>query len=128
MSVSRSLFKQLANNFVSSVFADFTKPFIIQVITRVSDGQGGFTKSWSNFASLTGFVELKSGGQVVTTTGGGSKIDQNEIYIFQFEYIDGITLSKRIVYEGETYNIVSIKALQEVDVWLLVEATKGEPT
>tara|TARA_R110000772_G_scaffold42318_1_gene98298 strand:- start:5873 stop:6259 length:387 start_codon:yes stop_codon:yes gene_type:complete len=128
MSVSRGLFKQLANNFVSSVFADFTKEFVIQVITRVSDGQGGLTKTWSNFASVTGFVELKSGGQVVETTGGGSKIDDNEVYIFQFEYIDGVTLAKRIVYNGETYNISSVKALQEVDVWLLIEATKGEPT
>jgi SPP1 family predicted phage head-tail adaptor len=113
---------------VNSTFADFTKPFKIQSLNRVSDGQGGVTTTWSDFANAVGFVEQISGGEVLKVIESGSKIDDAEMYTFQFEFITGVTLDMRIFYNGETYNIKGIKPLQDVDVWLMVTAEKGEPT
>lgn len=128
MSVDRQIFKDLASSFVTDVFADFTKAFIFQSPVEVSDGQGGYTVTWSDFASVTGFVEKKSGGQMTETTEGFVKLDDDEMYIFQFEFVEGITNNMRIRYDNESYNIKSVMALQDVDIWLNIEAEKGEPT
>lgn len=128
MSVERQVFKDLASSFVTDVFADFTKAFIFQAPVEVSDGQGGYTVTWSDFASVTGFVEMKSGGELVEVTDGMAKIDDEEMYVFQFEFVEGITNNMRIRHQNESYNIKSIMALQDVDIWLNIEAEKGEPT
>jgi SPP1 family predicted phage head-tail adaptor len=128
MSVDRQVFKDLASSFVTDVFADLAVAFIFQSLTRTPDGQGGFTAVWSDFASVTGFVEKKSGGKVVETTEGMTKIDDDETFTFQFQFTSGITNGMRIRYGNESYNIQSVKAIQEADIWLVIEATKGEPT
>jgi SPP1 family predicted phage head-tail adaptor len=128
MAVLRATFKRLANKFVTDTFADFNKTFVFQTKTRTPDGQGGFTVAWTDFATVTGFVKKMSGGKMVDNTMGSTKIDDNEIFNFAFQYIEGITDDLRISYEGEVYNIQAVKAIQDVDVWLMVDAEKGEPT
>ncbi len=125
MSVTRKLFKDLAKSFVESTFADFTHEFTIQSLTRSSDGQGGLTTVWTDIATVRGFVEIKSGGEVIESTEKATRIDENEIFTFQFEYIDGINLTQRINYNGELYNIKMVKSLQNVDVFLIVDAERG---
>tara|TARA_R110000772_G_scaffold9722_1_gene31772 strand:- start:5230 stop:5616 length:387 start_codon:yes stop_codon:yes gene_type:complete len=126
MSVTRESFKSLASSFVNSVFADFTKSIVIQSLIRASDGQGGYTTTWTDFASTRCFVTKSAGGEVVEKTGDATKIDQDDVFLFEFEFIDNITDEMRIVYDGDNYNIKSGTAVQEVDIWLKLEAELTE--
>lgn len=126
MAVTRQLFKTLADNLINSVFADFTNTWSFESINRVSDGQGGYTETWSTFATVNrGIVELKLGGEIVESTMDATKIDQNEVFMFQYEEIAGVTNDMRINYKGEFFNIKQIKRLVDVDVFTIVEASRG---
>ncbi len=127
MSLTRSLFKDLAAKFVNDTFVDFSKGFEIQQLNEVHDGLGGFTVSWSKFADVVGFVSIVGGGELVETD-GGTRISSDYTAKFSMQFISGVTDSMRILYAGETYNIKSIKAVQDVDVWLIIEAMKTEVT
>ena len=126
MAVTRQLFKNLADNLINNVFADFMNTWTFEKINRVSDGQGGYTETWTTFATVQrGIVEIKSGGEIVEKTMEATKIDQNEVFTFQYEEIAGVTNEMRINYNGEFFNIKQIKRLVEVDVFTIVEATRG---
>lgn len=128
MSVRRSTFKQLASSFVNDVFSDFAKDFTIEQIHRLPDDQGGYETIWTQFATVKGFIEKSSGGREVERTDGFTKIDSDETFTFQFQFVDGVTNDMRIRYNGEVYMIKGAKAIQEADVWLMIDAKKGEPT
>jgi SPP1 family predicted phage head-tail adaptor len=127
MSLSRQLFKNLASKFVNETFSDFSKAFEIQQLTETPDGLGGFTVSWVKFADAVGFVSVVSGGELVESN-EGIRIGTNYMTRFSMQYIAGIVEQMRILYNGETYNIKNVKAVQDVDVWLIIEAEKTEAT
>jgi SPP1 family predicted phage head-tail adaptor len=128
MSVKRQLFKNLASDFVSKTFADFAQPFTIEAKVNTLDGQGGSTVTWTTFATTTGFVKKAGGGEIVETTQGLTKIDNNDTYEFSFQFIDDITEDMRVVFGGQVFNIQSVDALLKVDVWSKVVARRGDPT
>lgn len=126
MAVTRQLFKNLADNLINNVFADFMNTWTFEAINRTSDGQGGYTENWTTFATVAkGLVQLKSGSEIVEKTMDATKIDQNEVFMFQFEHIAGLTNDMRINYNGELFNIKQIKKTVEVDIFTTVEAVRG---
>jgi len=124
MSVTRQTFKNLASNFVNSTFADFTKTFVIEQLVETSDGAGGYTVAWTTFATVTGFVQRKSGGETIEN----DKIDEDYPTVFSFEFIPGVLNNMRIFYNGKYFNIRSIVPIQDVDVWLDITADEGDAT
>ena len=124
MSVARQRFKDLANRFVTNTFDDFTQTFVIESLTETADGQGGFTSSWTPFATVTGFVKPASSGEKLEDGRIKSIYDR----MFMFEYIAGVENDMRIVYDGKNYNIRKILPVMDVDVWISAMADEEVAT
>ena len=122
--MSRQDFKNLAESFVDSTFADFTKTFIIESQVKTPDGQGGFTVVWSTFATITGFVSPTTTKDKIVD----DRIKSEDIKKFQFEYVSGIDSSMRILYEGDLYNISPPKSVVDSDIWLIIVGFRGDAT
>lgn len=117
-------FKDLANNFVTSTFADFTKNYTFESKVETADGQGGFAKTWTTFSTVTGFVKVISAKEGELD----DHIKSDYIRKFSFEYVSGLANDMRILYDGEYYNISSIKSIQDSTIWLDVVAIKAVNT
>lgn len=120
----RQTFKNLGNKFVGNTFADFTKTFSFESKVNASDGQGGYTVTWSTFADVRGFVKITSGNEINLD----DHIKTRELKKFSFNYIPDLTSEMRILYEGDYYNIHSVMPIQDVDVWVNVIASKDVAT
>ena len=122
--MSVASFRGLTSTFVKSTFAAFTQDFIIQQLTETPDGQGGFTATWSTFASVTGFVK--------TVTAKEAQLDDHihSEYLkkFSFEYISGINNDMRILYGGDYYNIRSSVSIADSTIWIDIVADKNTAT
>lgn len=114
-------FKDMAAEFVNSEFAEFTQAFTIEQQTKVSDGQGGFTKTWAEFASITGFVKIITGKEIINN----DRIKSKYATKFSFEHVAGIENDMRIIYNGFEYNIDSIMPVMESTVWTDIVAYKA---
>jgi SPP1 family predicted phage head-tail adaptor len=124
MPVTRAKFKALANKFVNNTFADFVKTYTFEALTRIPDGQGGFTEDWNAFATITGFVK-----DVKNEKGELDQHIKSDVEkMFEFEYIAGINAKMRILYDGEYYNIDPEEKIYESDVWIKVKARKARAT
>ncbi len=124
MSVSKQRFKQLAKRFVNDTFAEFNKTFIFESFVRTPDDQGGFTITWSTFATVTGFVKIDSGKEGILDEHIKSEYSRK----FSFESIEGLANDMRILYDGDHYNIKSIDSIQDSTVWINVMAIKSVAT
>lgn len=116
--------KATAKEFVDDCFAEYTKTFVVQELARVSDGQGGFTKSWSDFATITGFAKVVTGKEIINN----DRIKSAYATKFSFEHVDGLENDMRISYNGEIYNIVSIAPIMESTVWTNIIADRAVAT
>ena len=121
---TRQRFKNLASKFVNDTFSDFTKSFVIESKSTISDGQGGFTVTWATFASVTGFVTPQKGDKEIRD----SHINTDQLYKFSYEYIDGVNDEMRINYNSETYNIKSVAPIKDNDIWVDILAAKDVAT
>lgn len=117
-------FKALANGFVSSTFADFTKSYVFESLSRLPDGQGGFTTTWSTYLTITGFVKTDSANEITLD----DHIKTQDIKKFSFEYVSDLNAEMRILYNGDYYNIHSIKSIQDSNIWIDVIASKAVAT
>ena len=122
--MSVSSFKSLASSFVNDTFADFTKPFAFESLTEAADGQGGYTTSWLTFATVTGFVKVASGKELILD----DHINSEYLRKFNFEYVTGLENNMRILYEGDYYNIHKIQSVQDSTIWIDVIASKSVAT
>lgn len=121
MSSLKQSFKSVAKNFVEKTFSEFAVQFSFESLTMTPDGQGGFSESWSNFSTVSGFVEPQPGGEQFID--GQVKFPQS--FTFAFESIAGLDEKMRINYNSEFYNIESISPVMDSDVWTEIVATKS---
>ena len=124
MVVVRQTFKDLANNFVNDTFNDFTVGFTFEEKNTLPDGQGGFTVGWAVFANVKGFAKTISAKEAQIN----DHIKHENIKKFSFEYIANLDENMRINYNGHTYNIHSVSAIQDADVWVNVIAYRDGAT
>lgn len=113
-------FEALAKSFVDNTFAEYTQAYSFEAITKTPDGQGGFTVTWANFANVTGFVKIDSGREGELDDHIKSQYSRK----FSFEFIAGLTNDMRILYDGDYYNVRSIKSAQDSTIWIDVLADK----
>ena len=113
-------FKALAKSFVGNTFAEYAQAYSFEAITKIPDGQGGFTVTWSTFANVTGFVKIDSGREGELDDHIKSQYSRK----FSFEFIAGLTNDMRILYDGDYYNVRSIKSAQDSTIWIDVLADK----
>ena len=118
--MSISSFKALAKSFVDNTFAEYVQVYSFEQITKIPDGQGGFTVIWASFANVTGFVKIDSGREGELDDHIKSQYSRK----FSFEFIAGLTNDMRILYDGDYYNVRSIKSAQDSTIWIDVLADK----
>lgn len=121
---TKDRFKAMANRFVTSRFNDLTDVFTIEQKTNTQDGQGGFTVTWSTLISLTGFTRTKTANE----TNLDGHIKEINIRSFSFEYIAGIDASMRIDYAGVKYNILTVKSVEDSEIWTILTAKMAVAT
>tara|TARA_R110000851_G_scaffold4689_1_gene19369 strand:- start:3469 stop:3837 length:369 start_codon:yes stop_codon:yes gene_type:complete len=122
--MSVASFQALANKFVIDTFSDFTKAYVFESMTRIPDDQGGYTESWSTFATITGFVKPTSGDKIILD----DHIKTKNLKMFSFQYVSGITDEMRILYNTNYYNIHSVASIQESAIWIDVIASESVAT
>lgn len=124
MGLLRQTFKDLANKFVTDSFVDFKKTFTIESATKTPDGQGGFTVSWTTFATIDGFVTPNKGKEIIKDDHIFSDYD----FKFSFQHIANISNDMRVNYNSKLYNIKSINSIKDVDVWINIYAKENTAT
>jgi SPP1 family predicted phage head-tail adaptor len=122
--MSVASFKALANEFVTSTFADFALPYTFETPTKTPDNQGGYTVTWAEFKAVSGFVKPTSGKELTLD----DHIKTENLKKFSFEYVAGLKNDMRILFNGKYYNIHSIKNIQESTIWIDVIASESVAT
>lgn len=89
--------------------------------TRAGDGMGGAGSTWNLVKIVWAYMRPKT----TTETSGRDRIEDRQTYLFTIRYMEGFVPSYRIVYNDETYNVVSVKNMDERDKYMEIEATKG---
>lgn len=95
---------------------------VFQSGVRVTDGQGGFTVSWAEFATARAKVAREEGTEAFA---GGKLVAQQYIEVTcHASDVAGVTELMRISYAGALWNITSIQAEDEAR-WVVLKAVKG---
>tara|TARA_R110000764_G_scaffold43004_1_gene96685 strand:+ start:10604 stop:10978 length:375 start_codon:yes stop_codon:yes gene_type:complete len=102
----------------------FLKTYVVEMQTKTADGQGGFTVSWSTFATIKGFVFPATTKDKIVD----DRIKSEDIKKFEFEYVGGIDSSMRIFYDGKYYNISPPKSVADSDIWVVIVGFLGDAT
>ncbi|MFZ3035381.1 MAG: phage head closure protein [Parvibaculum sp.] len=76
----------------------------IERATRLADGVGGATSSWSELATVWASVIPLSGREVAT----GERVEAHQSYTITMRYRDDVTTAMRAIWKGRTLNIRSL--------------------
>jgi SPP1 family predicted phage head-tail adaptor len=79
------------------------KRLTIQVKTQTADGMGGFSESWSTFATVFGAIWPTSAKEIVSNSALSGQIT-HKIRIW---YLASVLSAMRILFNGRTFNIVA---------------------
>ena len=92
---------------------------VIQSTVEASDGQGGFTDTWSTFATVQGEVEYMDGSEAMDA----GRLGVSQVIKLVFRYEAGITEKMRVVFNGDNMPIRSVVNVDGRNEWinLLVE-------
>lgn len=94
---------------------------ILEVPTRVSDGTGGATLTWSALATLWAEVTTKSGAEVAE----GERMAAHRRFVIRLRHRADVTSAMRLIWRGETLNIRNARDPDGARRWLLIEAEGG---
>lgn len=100
---------------------DLRHKITIEQVTRVSDGQGGFTETWSTFAAPWAKVEPLSAGQKLWAESLQHRISHK----VTTRYFAGVTSDMRITWGSRVFHIKGIRNLEEKSRWLEISAEEG---
>jgi SPP1 family predicted phage head-tail adaptor len=92
--------------------------------TNTSDGAGGYTKSWSTFATQTAGIVALSGSE----RWASDRIEAMTRYRMVLPYIDGLKASDRVAIVGKAYAITFIDDVELRGKWMQLDLTEGAAT
>lgn len=93
----------------------------LQQEIRTDDGQGGYTRSWKDVASLWAEIMPVKGVEQLAA----GKLESPVTHKIMLRYRDGITAGQRLCFEGRAFNIHAVLNTQESDEILQVLAEEG---
>ena len=98
-----------------------------QSYSSVSDGAGGYTRTWANFSSVP-TVWAKA--QPVRGSEGfeEGRTNATQTYLFTVRYREDVNEADRILWRGEEYNIRTVKRVSGRNINLVIEAERGAST
>jgi hypothetical protein len=100
---------QTLNRIQKAVMRTLTDTCAIEALTRVDDGAGGFTSSWTTVTGLSSVPCRKVSPKVGDEKLVESKINGRMLSTFQFLPSVPITKDHRIMYKSVQYEVLGIK-------------------
>jgi SPP1 family predicted phage head-tail adaptor len=86
---------------------DLDRTIVVQSFTSTDDGYGNVTETWTDKATLRAQLVQASTDEYLRDYG----VSDETVTIFRTRWIDGVTLSDRVVYAGLLHNIKSVKEI-----------------
>ena len=107
----------------STLIAKMRHRIKFQSLSLVSDGQGGSTESWVDFAEVWADVKPISGRERLFA----QRIEDIQDHKIIIRYLDGITTTMRIVFNNRIFQIKDITNDVESKFWMsiLTQETPG---
>lgn len=93
---------------------------------RVPDGMGGSTDTWVNISptpSVWAHARTKGGREVTQY----DRVNAEASYLFVIRNRSDILESYRILWDGEPFNIISVKKPKGRSLYLEIDAERGVP-
>ena len=93
----------------------------LQNKTRTDDGIGGFSTTWTTYATVKAHIEEMAGKEVVIA----NRLDASKIIRATIRYRSDVDETDRIIYKGKAHNIRSASNIEGEDKWLLLDMERG---
>jgi SPP1 family predicted phage head-tail adaptor len=93
-------------------------------MTRVTDGQGGWTTSWATFAEVWAKIEPKSARQNWKT----DKLEHGVSHIVTIRNLDDVTSEMRILFDDRYLHIRGHRIIDEKRFFMELNCEEGEPS
>lgn len=93
----------------------------IEQPSRSADGYGGFTTSWSTFASIWGEVEPVSARERMFA----AKLEHNVTHKIRIRHLSGVTTDMRVSFDSRTFHIRGVINPSERSRWMDLAAEEG---
>lgn len=104
-----------------AIISKLRKRITIQSVTRVSDGVGGFTESWSTFATRFAAIEPTKAFQIRWA----DHLEHRVTHKITLRYLSGVTSDMRVVYGSRTFHIRAIRNPEERNRFLELICEEG---
>ena len=95
---------------------------IVQRLTKMPDDGGGYFSSWVNVDQLRAMVAPLSGAELLQA----QRLNNQITHRILTKYTKNLSESDRILWNGRTFNIVSLLNVQERNRELILTAVEGD--
>lgn len=99
----------------------FNRRIQIQSVAPVSDGQGGYTETWTTTHTIWVSIEQKRQRERITS----QKLEDPALFVFMGRYVSGINTKQRILYDSRLFNITRVNNINERGLYMEIEALEG---
>ena len=104
--------------------AELRHRIVVQRLTNVSDNMGGFTTTWTTYATLWAKVEPVSASERLYQ----EKIEYQRSHKVVIRYRADITTDMRFTFKGRTFQIKGTHVPDERRVYLFIDAEENRGT
>lgn len=94
---------------------------VIQTLTQSSDSIGGYTTSWSTFATVWASLEPRLGNELFR----GERLEDHITHICKIRYYAGVLPKMRISFDSRTFQIKSVIREGEIKEWMTLLLEEG---
>jgi SPP1 family predicted phage head-tail adaptor len=95
-----------------------------QTLSRATDGQGGFTETWTDLATVWAYVKPVSAREKMIS----NQIQYQRSHEVIIRHRTGITQEMRFLYDGRTFQIKGVRRPDERKFYLIIDAEENQGT
>lgn len=106
---------------MAAKIADLRHRITFQSLVRTPDGQGGFTESWVNFASVWAKIEPSSARERYFS----QQIQPTITHKLTIRWLEGLKTEMRISYLDRIFQIHGIRREDERRFFMMIDAEEG---
>ena len=103
---------------------DLRHRITLETLSRVSDGQGGFTETWSTLATVWAFIKPISSRERLFAESIGYQ-RSHEVII---RHRTDVTQEMRFTYDSRVFQIKGVKRPDERKAYLILDAEENQGT
>jgi len=100
----------------------------IQTLTRSSDGQGGFSSSWTDLATVWADIKPTSSKERLYAQQLEYQRSHKVVIRYLADLTAGVTNTHRFTFDGRTFQIKGVRLLDEKKFWMLLDAEENQGT